>query len=232
MSEKKQLVIGLGEVGQAVKNILRCHGTDKEIVNETYDVLHICFPYSETFVDDVRKYKEHYSSYLVIVHSSVPIGTCDLLEAVHSPIRGVHPHLEEGIRTFLKYFGGFRAPEAALIFEEVGIETQVIRDARTTEALKLWDTTQYGVMIMLEKEIFDFCRLNGLDFEIVYAHANKTYMQGYTKLGMAYVTRPSLMHKPGPVGGHCVLENARLLNTPSAARILKENEGYIPLDQK
>ena len=59
---KSQLVIGLGEVGQALQKILSCEGFDpiKNILPMlvTYDVLHICFPYSQTFKESVIKYKE------------------------------------------------------------------------------------------------------------------------------------------------------------------------------
>lgn len=209
------------------------------------DVMHICFPYSQSepdtkslrdvtpgavfkmpnkgFVHEVESYQNTFRPGLTIIHSSVPIGTCDKLNAVHSPVRGVHPYLEKGLRTFVKYFGGFKALEAARIFEEQGINVKVVGDARTTEALKLWDTTQYGVMIALEKEIHKFCRENNVDFEIVYRDANVSYNEGYTRLGMSHVVRPQLMHKEGKIGGHCVIENAHLLDTPTAKRIIEEN---------
>lgn len=176
------------------------------------------------FIKVVEEYKKYFGPNITIVHSSVPIGTCERLDVVHSPVRGVHPNIEKGLRTFVKYFGGFKAHEAAQLFEEQGIKTRVIRDSRTTEAAKLWDTTQYGIMILLEKEIYDFCRKNGLDFEVVYAEFNQTYHEGYKKLGMAYVTRPALMHKEGKIGGHCVVENAALLNTPLAQLIIERNK--------
>jgi hypothetical protein len=40
---------------------------------------------------------------------------------------------------------------------------------------------------------------------------------------MAYVNRPALMHKVGPIGGHCVVENANLLDTPLAKLIIETN---------
>lgn len=228
----KHVIVGYGEVGKAISAIIPeswiqdPNLKEPSIIpaGETFDVMHICFPYIDSdFVYQVRQYQERFKPHLTIIHSSVPIGTSDDLGAVHSPIRGVHPHLEKGIRTFVKYFGGMKAFEAAHIFAERGIDARIVRDARNMEAAKLWDTTQYGVMIMLEKEIYDFCRSNGLDFELVYGEFNETYNAGYTKLNMSHVVRPALMHKPGKIGGHCVVENAALLDTPTARRIIEQN---------
>lgn len=227
----KHLIIGAGEVGTALSNIFK----DAEILDSNkglrpsgyhFNVIHVCFPCAdqETFIKEVSKYQNQYGPEITIIHSSVPIGTCEQLDAVHSPIRGVHPHLEKGIRTFVKYFGGFKAHKAAQLFEDMGIQTRVIRDSRTTEAAKLWDTTQYGIMILVEKEIYKFCRDNGLDFEVIYASFNETYNEGYRELDMGYVNRPALMHKDGKIGGHCVVENAMLLNTPLAKLILEKNQ--------
>ena len=215
----RHIVLGLGEVGTAIQKILECDGWDKkngEPVAGKYDVLHICFPWYDTdpigFVGDVIASQLFYEADMVIVHSSVPVGTCDANNWVHSPVRGVHPNLEEGIRTFTKYFGGARAEEAGMFFNKIaGIQTVIEKKAATTEALKLWDTTQYGIMIALEKQIHAYCERHDLDFYTVYEHANRTYNEGYTRLGRTEVVRPYLTHKEGPIGGHCVIPNARIL---------------------
>ncbi len=209
---KKSLVVGYGEVGKAIHKIVG--GQYTSLTKSTWDgqeidVVHICIPYSSTFNYDVKFYSDF--SDLTIVHSSVPVGTCDKLGVVHSPIRGVHPHLEKGIRTFVKYFGGKDAKKAAKIFKDLGIKTKVYKDAKTTEAGKLWDTTAYGRIIMLEKEIHAWCKKNDIDFTAVYTDFTKTYNEGYTQLGMTHVVRPVLKHVEGPIGGHCVTSNAKLL---------------------
>lgn len=206
------LTVGLGEVGTAIHAIVggQYYSRSKSTWDQKHvDVAHICIPYSDSFPQEVEKWKEE--SDLVIVHSTVPVGTCDALGVVHSPIRGVHPHLEKGIRTFIKYFGGKDAHKAALIFFDLGLRTKEFKEAKTTEALKLWDTTQYGRLIMLEKEIYEWCEKNGVSFEDIYRQANQDYNEGYIKLGRPDVVRPWLSHMPGPIGGHCVLPNAKLL---------------------
>jgi UDP-N-acetyl-D-mannosaminuronate dehydrogenase len=223
----KHLIVGYGEVGKALHKVLgkavwidRNHGK----IPEEPHITHICIPYSFLFKRVVSLYKD---CELVIVHSSVPVGTCDALGVVHSPIRGVHPHLEEGIRTFYKYFGGKNASKAAKIFSDLGIPTRTYKYARTTEAIKLWDTTSYGIMIMLEKEIYKWCIENKVSFKAVYEQANKDYNEGYRKLGRPEVVRPFLKHKPGKIGGHCIIPNAKILGkTWIAETLLKKNKEW------
>lgn len=224
----KQIVIGLGEVGSAIKKILECDGYDSltgtlPMDGKEYDVVHICFPYkNEGFLSQVELYRKVFNPSLVIIHSTVPIGTCDLLDAVHSPVRGIHPHLEEGIRTFVKFFGGRQASTAAGIFRAHGIKTVTTLEARETEALKLWDTTIYGWNILLQKAIKAYCDENGLDFDLVYKLANKTYNEGYAELGRPEFTKYVLKDFPGPIGGHCVQENWDLLEGNPIAAISKD----------
>lgn len=218
------LIIGYGEVGQSLGKVIGKHywydkklGTNvgpKTFLTETGPaIIHICIPY----VGDGKEFKKIVKDCvdakwtLVIVHSSTPVGLCDALGVVHSPICGVHPHLTEGIRTFVKYFGGKGAKRASKIFSDLGLKTKCYKEARTTEAMKLWSTTQYGRLIMLEKEIYEWCKKNKLPFEEVYTRSNKDYNEGYTKLGMPQVVRPYLKHVHGPIGGHCVLPNLKLL---------------------
>lgn len=214
------LIVGYGEVGKSLGKVLGKHlFFDKnkdsnwsfQLDEPTPDIVHICIPFKnkKQFDKEVGIWKD--SPTLVIVHSSTPVGTCDALGVVHSPICGVHPHLAEGIRTFVKYFGGKKAQKAANIFKNLGLKTKVYKEARITEAMKLWSTTQYGRMIMLEKEIYEWCEKNNLPFEEVYTRSNKDYNEGYTKLGMPHVVRPYLKHVPGPIGGHCVMPNSKLL---------------------
>lgn len=209
-----QLVVGMGEVGTAIAEIIGCEGIDMDFVSiDLHKVIHICIPYSQDFIDIAKAYVKESQAELVIIHSTVPIGTTDKIpNAVHSPIRGIHPNLAEGIKTFVKYFGGKKAREASKIFEELGIETKVVKDARTSEAMKLLDTTQYGLQIMIEKEIYKFCQDNNVDFADAYHSANQTYNEGYMKLGKPEVVRPWLTHIEGKIGGHCVIQNLELID--------------------
>jgi len=216
----KHLTVGYGEVGKAINAIVGGDYVDKDKdFDDTCEVMHICIPYSDDFISAVQAYKLRFKPLLTIIHSTVPIGTCRDLECVHSPIRGVHPHLEKSIRTMVKYFGGEQAELASNYFRKLGLETQWTKDVESVEALKLWSTTQYGVMILLNKEIHKFCEENNLDFDLIYTQANKTYNEGYVKLGREEVVRPYLNYVEGGIGGHCVVPNTKLFNSESTKRI-------------
>jgi hypothetical protein len=234
MKNVKQLVVGLGEVGSALQSIFECDGHDpfKNIHGEgQYDIVHVAIPYKDDkqFTDAVLLFREMFNPILMINHSSVPVGTSRRLNMVHSPIRGVHPHLEEGIRTMVKYFGAVDkrdAMAAAFLFEIEGIETRVADKPEDTEAAKLWCTTGYGLNIILEKQIHQYCVDNDLDFDLVYTDFISTYNRGYRELGMPQYTKYNLKHMDGGIGGHCVRENCKLLGGEIADYILKQNEKY------
>jgi len=231
----KHLVIGYkGEVGSAIYKILKeayqVKGIDQN--NEFYsafDYLHICIPYSKDFINIVLNYQKKYlfPEGLTIIHSTVPVGTSNLLNAVHSPIRGVHPDLIKGIKTFVKYFGGKRANEAAKIFEDLGIKTFIIENASDCEVAKLWDTTQYGWMIILNKKIYQWCKETGVNFNFIYTEWNKSYNEGYTKLNKSEVVRPYLFYMPGKIGGHCIIPNCKIFNNEICEQILSENDKLV-----
>lgn len=219
----KHLVIGMGEVGIALVSVLQSgkkHNVGwKDLARQNIPfkgnphVIHIAFPYNHKcdFENSVSAYEQKYKPKMVIVHSSVPVGTCDGNGWVHSPVRGVHPHLERGIRTFVKYFGGTHSVEASAIFKNMGIEVRAWARARDTEAGKLWDTTQYGMMIVINKLIRSWCDTNGVDYDKAYGEFNKSYNDGYASIGRTEVLRPHLNYMPGPIGGHCVIPNLSLL---------------------
>lgn len=230
------LILGMGQIGTALHKVLRptysAYGYDRKFhdddeVKNVFDVLHVTFPYSDKFVEEVKRYQKIFGKgrALTIIHSTVPVGTTEKIDnAVHSPVRGIHPQLEEGIRGFSKFFGGPRAEEAADLFRALGIFSKTTRDARNTEALKLWDTTQYGVNIALEKIIYEYCEERGLDFDFVYRQANESYNWGYEKMGHPEYKKYVLKHVPGKVGGHCVIQNLPLLNVPEVSDFILKKD--------
>lgn len=240
MEKHTHLIVGYGEVGKGLHGVITnaqvydpFQGIANFSNNEAPDVMHICYPYFKDedarFRTSIVEYQNKFNPKITIVHSTVPIGTCDALGVVHSPIRGVHPELTKGIQTFTKYFGGKQSYEAAMIFAELGIGVMHFDKASITEAIKLWDTTQYGWMIILEKMIYDWCKANGFsDKEAwdIYGQANYDYNVGYARLGRKDVQRPFLKHMEGVIGGHCVIPNLELLNSEICGIIKELNKRY------
>jgi len=233
--EKNQKIgiLGYGEIGQAIakfynKKELKIKDLNRDDGLEGVEILHVCIPWSKNFTNIIKKEIENIKPKLTIIHSTVPVGTTQKLgeTVVHSPVRGVHPQLYKGIKTFVKYVGADNKKIGNIAkkhLQNLGIKIKMFPSSRTTEALKLWDTTQYGWFIVLNKEIKDWCDKNKVDFNIIYTEANKSYNEGYLKLGRPEVVRPYLKYMPGKIGGHCVIQNCKLLDSMISKTILKRN---------
>jgi len=231
-------ILGYGEIGSSLSNFYK-NPKIKDLKRDDglldLDILHICIPFSKNFINTVSKEIKEAGPKLTIIHSTVAPGTTKKLAdkfggmVVHSPVRGVHPYLFKGIKTFVKYVGADNKKAGEMAkrhLSSLGIKTKVFMPSMTTEALKIWDTTQYGLMIVLNKEIKNWCDKNGVDFDSVYNEANKSYNEGYQKLGRQEVVRPYLKYMQGKIGGHCVIPNCQILNSEIAKIILKKNELY------
>jgi len=227
-------ILGYGEVGQAIakfypKSKLRIKDLKRKEDLKGVEVLHICLPWSKDFIKISKRVISEIKPKLTIIHSTIAVGTTKKIGrmVVHSPIRGIHPHLYRGIKTFVKYIGADNRKAGEIAkkhLESLGIKTELFMPSTTTEALKLWDTAQYALMILLNKEIKKWCDKEGLDFKAIYTEANKTYNEGYQKLGKPEVVRPYLKYMPGKIGGHCIIPNCYLLNSKITKLILKENK--------
>ena len=234
-------ILGYGEVGQAMAKFYGSAGLPKAKIKDLKrddglrggDILHICIPWSDDFLKTAKKEIEAIKPKLVIVHSTVAPGTTKKLSLslkkesgvllVHSPVRGVHPNLYQGVKTFIKYIGADnqKAGEAARRhLEGLGIKTKVFMPSATTEIGKLLDTTYYGLCIAWHGEMKKICDEVGVDFEKAATDFNKTYNEGYKKLGMPNVTRPVLYPPKNGIGGHCILPNAKILKKYFKSRAL------------
>lgn len=214
------MVIGTGEVGTALYDILsetypisKYDISDGDMPDKNIDILHICFPWSDSFIGSVEKYQKKYTPKHTVIHSTVPVGTSDSLGATHSPIRGMHPHMKEGILKFVKFVGGCGADEVADYFRRAGIKVKVCRASQTTEMAKLISTLYYGVCIEFVKDAECLCIDAGVPFSEAFTLWQQTYNDGYAKLNRPEYMRPVLEPIQHKIGGHCVLPNALLLKS-------------------
>lgn len=226
-------IIGYGEIGQALDKLYVSYewiplikDLDRDDGLGGVDVLNISIPWSDDFVSIVWGYIKEISPRLVIIHSTVPPGTTRELSRefpniVHSPVRGVHPNLFEGLKTFVKVVGGGGYEDAKDHLESLGLEVEVYQNSVATEVAKLMDTSYYGVCIAWHDYAKKICDLWGVDFEDVQTHYNSTYNSGYTQLGKPNVVRPILTAPQGPIGGHCVVPNAELLRDVLDSKLLE-----------
>ncbi len=227
IKEAKIGILGYGEVGQAIARFYR-NPKIKDLKRDDnlsgVEILHICIPWSENFLSITKKEIKRIKPHLTIINSTVAPGTTKKIiselpedvsrEVVHSPVRGVHPNLYEGIKTFVKYIGAENSKSALMAenhFESLGIKTKTCIPSVTTELAKILDTTYYGLCIAWHGEMKKICDKFEVDFERVVTDFNESYNEGYTKLHKKNVVRPVLLPPEGGIGGHCVIPNAEIL---------------------
>ncbi|MFX0114839.1 MAG: hypothetical protein ACFFB3_09855 [Candidatus Hodarchaeota archaeon] len=213
---KQHLVIGHeGEVGSALfrllrKNQLPCYGVDKgdAIPNVVADFIHICIPFSADFTAIVSEYvKRIKGEPILIIHSTVAPGTTKTLEkatdrVAFSPVRGKHPHLEEGLLKYSKFFATANKDiigEITKFFSSIGIKSQAFEDPTSLEAAKLVNTTWYFTQIVFAQEVVKLSIEHDFDTSLISKFVSSTGGR-------------SLLPFAQKIGGHCLVPNAKVMS--------------------
>jgi UDP-N-acetyl-D-mannosaminuronate dehydrogenase len=251
LAREKVLVVGLGEVGRPLFDLLKesgqftvygfdtdsaklCEvGQSRDNLPAELDVMHICLPCSEQdkFISIVADYAKKFSPKLLIINSTVPPGTtvevsrnCSCL-AAHSPVRGVHKSLEHmkwELKRWTKYVGG-------------------VDVASTKAASKHFQRLGLKTKILKSSLETELAKL----FETTYRAWMITCFQEMHRISRHFHAhfddvvdfiedthrvrsdRPVMF--PGVIGGHCIIPNTELLlrsyDSEPLRYILKSNEG-------
>lgn len=239
------VVIGYGEVGRALCDVLddqyQVYAVDSVYVDPKHgskidigrgpSIMHICIPWSPRFIESVLDYEKLFGPNYVVIHSSVPVGTTYELSRssralyFHSPIRGMHPEMEKGIRAHTKYVSYdaafFAAEQVKEYFEKCGIKVKLMLNTKTSELAKLLELSRYGVYLAFAKEQEDICKKFGVNYEDVVTEYDKTRNFGLKEVGADHLAFPLLTPFSGYVGGHCTVEDMAILLEQNETPILK-----------
>lgn len=222
-------ILGYGEIGKSIHQLYQRNSGYQVFVKDLdrddglhdIDVLNVCIPAIDNFVSIVLDEIKKSRATITIIHSTVRVGTTESIQektkchVAHSPVRGVHPNLLDGILTFVKFVGAAdvsHAEAASLHMQELGIKTKVLESSRDSEIGKLLDTTYYGLCIAWHAEMQKMCEAAGANFENAVTIFNETYNSGYSTLNKSNVIRPVLYPPSNGIGGHCVVPNAKILS--------------------
>ena len=232
MSKAVVLVVGLGEVGRPLFELLRESGKfhvygfdiDESKVREIgqselpseVDVLHVCYPCADQgeFVQVTADYRRRFKPKLTIINSTVPPGTtmrvfkaCGDGFVAHSPVRGVHrsrEHMKSELQRWIKYVGGVNTKSAELA-------------RRHLEELRL------KVKVLMSSTETELAKL----FETTYRTWMIACFQEMHRISRYFgadfdqvvdfledthrvrLDRP--IHFPAVIGGHCLIPNTKLL---------------------
>lgn len=233
------LVIGLGEIGapllEIVKGVYHAEGLDIEAkeLQDSFDILHICIPYTEEFVRTTIDYINRFNPKLTIIESTVLPFTTDKIHRetetaiCHSPVRG---RKEDGFKwaylNYTKFIGPVEAEYGRMAeeyYHSLGFKTYTCSSPLETEFMKILNTTYYGLMIAWFQEIHRICKKFNLKEEEI-----TRFLKTNQKESAGRHQRP--VFYPGIIKGHCVIPNAKMLEelyqSPFVKVILDSNEKW------
>jgi UDP-N-acetyl-D-mannosaminuronate dehydrogenase len=212
------VVIGLGEVGRPLHDLIAQTGADVVGVDVTpvglpapgtVAVAHICIPFEvDDFVGETVRYVDRLQPALTVINSTVGVGTTRAVHErtgtriVHSPVRGKHAHMLEELTYYDKFIGPIDAESGALAeqhFGSLGMSTRTLSSPEATELAKLTETTYFGVLLAWAQEVERYCEAVGVDYDEVVGI--------YEQIGYL----PPVRFFPGLIGGHCVMPNIEIL---------------------
>jgi UDP-N-acetyl-D-mannosaminuronate dehydrogenase len=228
----KNLVIGLGEVGRPLFEVISDHleavGIDINPVefNDECEVMHICFPFQvPNFVDQCVEYMNKYRPKLTVINSTVSPGTTRKIyqktgtAIAYSPVRGKHVRMKQELLHYAKFIGGIdqaSSQKTADHFQAVGMKTRILSSPETAELAKLTETTYFGVLIGWAQELERYCDQLSVNYDEVSSIFEE----------IAYL--PPVKYFPGIIGGHCVMPNIKILRESFQSDLLdaieKSNE--------
>ncbi len=229
----KSLIIGAGEVGMAVREVLSkvhdCTIIDSlkgiETTEIGFEILHICFGFSDKFVEQVKEYQERFKPKFTVIYTTCPPGTTRQVNGVHSPVIGKHPNLAKSIQTFTRMLSGEQASDVAEYFNRAGLRVYLFDKPECTEVFKVSDLEYFRLEIEFTKDMKRRCEKYGIPFEgwTIY---NQIYNQGYKELGYENHIRPNLIPVMTKIKGHCVSQNSSMIQTPFTELLKELNEKH------
>lgn len=213
--QNNTLVIGEGEIGQPLADIL---GMVYPV--ETKDIeprarldipvhwMHICFPYSDTFEQNVIDYVGEYDPYYTVIHSTVIPGTTANIQAqvdipvIYSPVRGRHLYMHRDMMRYTKFVAhsNYHFLDASTrYFEKAHFNVYKVNHTDVLELSKLTETTYAALLIAFAQE------LERISEDV-----------GVSRLSVLEFTReveylPNHVFYPGYIKGHCLMPNIELL---------------------
>ncbi|MGB9854575.1 MAG: GDP-mannose dehydrogenase [Candidatus Bathyarchaeales archaeon] len=247
--KEKVLVVGLGEVGRALYELLKESGKfavygfdlDKEKTRNitctdelptNVEVMHICYPCvdQEKFVNITLDYVKKVNPKLTIINSTVTPGTTQKIYTsskslvAHSPIRGMHKNLEtmkKDIMFWSKYVGGATKEAAELAQKHFEKLGLKVKVLKSPVETELAKLFETTYRAWM---IVCFQEMHRISRRFG-ADFNEV-IDMIEDIHRVHFNKP--LHYPGVIGGHCLIPNTELLlkvyDSEFLRLILKSNE--------
>ena len=244
--EKKQIVVGLGEIGYPILRILskatlavgfdinqKLMNKKKFIQYQNLDTsfIHVCIPFTENFQKNIISLNKKFKPDCIVIHSTISPYTTEQLQKklkipiIYSATRGVHKRMEKDIKRYTKFFSIYSwAPNSkwatksfTIVMKKVGIKTQKMSSPLVLELAKIVvDTSYYGWLINYAQLSNMIAIKNKVNYDEMWSFSEEIHKN----LG----NRPKMY--PGFIGGHCVIPNLDLIKDDSLYQIDDINNMY------
>ena len=235
---KKDIVIGLGEIGTPIYKLF-----SKSFTVEVYDInpklidknlkkneslsvrfLHICIPYVKNFNLQILKLEKKFHPQGIVIHSTIKPSTTSSIQkklqipVIYSPTRGVHKRMLKDLRRYTKFFAiennapnkKWACTEFVRLLKKSGLKTKQMSSPITLELGKIvCDTSYYGWLINFAQISKIIADKEKVDYDEMWSFADEIHKF----LG----NRPKMF--PGFIGGHCVIPNLQLIDEHSLNQI-------------
>lgn len=226
MSKATTLVVGIGEVGRPLAEVLERsgpvlrHDLERREFPDPIGVMHICFPFRESsaFIETTLDYIRRFKPGLTVVNSTVLPGTTRAIAQAsatavcYSPVRGKHVEMASALTNYVKFVAAEDERWAAAAedhFMRAGMRTQRMDAPETLELAKLAETTYFGVCIAFAQELNRYASITHSDYGELSAFFEEVEFL------------PRQKYFPGFIGGHCVIPNIGLLLRLAPAPLLE-----------
>ena len=245
---KKDVVVGLGEIGSPILKLLSKKyyvvgfDIDKKLMKNTKfqkfqkyqtSILHITIPVSQKFDSNVISLFKKFMPECIVIHSTISPGTTERLQKhlpipiIYSATRGVHKRMLKDLKRYTKFFAiepnapkkAWAITEYSKLMKKCNVKVKKMSDPVTLELAKIiCDTSYYGWLINYAQMSKIIASENNVDYDEMWTFSEEIHKF----LG----NRPKMY--PGIIGGHCVIPNLQLTPKSSILNQIKEiNDYYI-----
>ena len=243
---KKDVVVGLGEIGNPIlkilskKNIVVGFDLNRDLMDkikfEKYknletSFLHITIPGTDKLITNILKLYKKFRPECIIIHSTIKPGTTEKLQkkipipVIYSATRGVHNRMIYDLKRYTKFFViSTNAPRSkwalsryVKVMKDCGIKTKKMSNPETLELAKIICDTSYLGWLVNYAQLSNMIAIQyGIDYDEMWSFSDEIHRN----LG----NRPKMY--PGYIGGHCVIPNLELINNQTLDMIKKMNTSY------
>ena len=243
---KKDVVAGIGEIGNPILKLLAKHGVvvgfdlNPDLMDERkferYEnlktsFLHITIPITGKFINNVLKLYKKFQPECIVIHSTIKPGMTEKLQeklsipVIYSATRGVHKRMIYDLKRYTKFFaisknaprGKWASSRFVKLMKSCGIKTKQMSKPETLELAKIiCDTSYLGWLVNYAQLSNKIAIEYGIDYDEMWSFSDEIHKL----LG----NRPKMY--PGYIGGHCVIPNLNLINNETLNLINKMNNDY------